>query len=237
MTIYKCHYGCGQDAILQNKSGNWMCSTSSNKCPVNRNRNSLAVRKAHSEGRIPGWNQLSESGLVNRAWRKGLDKTDQRVLNNALSVSKSTQGRKGIKHSKEAKLKMSEKRLQTIAIGKYDTSGRKGHRGHYNETYFHSSWELAYYVFQLEVHNILLKRNSEYFEYISNDRTYKTIPDFVLPDNTIVEIKGYLFSERDKDKFKQTHHLIKYLFKPDLDECLKYCISKYGKKFWETLYV
>lgn len=80
MNIYKCHYGCGQDAIKQNKSGNWMCSNNSNSCPINRKKNSLAIKAAHDQGKIPGWNKLVSDYGVNRAWSKGLTKeTNQSV--------------------------------------------------------------------------------------------------------------------------------------------------------------
>ena len=236
MNIYKCHYGCGRDAIKQNKSGNWMCDTFASKCPINRMKNSAGVTKGHSENRIPGWNSLALQGKANRAWKKGLTKNDPRVAKNTSALRAALKGRPGRPHSSESKKKMSDSRLNIIAEGRHDSSGRKGHRGHYNGVYFHSSWELAYYVYQTEVLNRKVTRNTNKYDYISGEKLRITIPDFVLDDQLIIEIKGYLYSECDHDKFKQTSDKIKYLFKDDIQECLDYCITKYGQQFWKVLY-
>jgi len=45
-----CHYGCGQEAKFKNKSGNWMCSKSSNSCPENRRKNKEKTKEAYTTG-------------------------------------------------------------------------------------------------------------------------------------------------------------------------------------------
>lgn len=59
-----CSYGCGQVAKYKNGSGKLMCCERHNSCPAIRERNSLGVGKAHSEGLIP-----TNFG-DNRGWRK-----------------------------------------------------------------------------------------------------------------------------------------------------------------------
>ncbi len=47
-----CAFGCGQVANYQTKSGKKICSPSTNQCPSVRLKNSMAIKKAHSEGRM-----------------------------------------------------------------------------------------------------------------------------------------------------------------------------------------
>ena len=236
MIDHKCHYGCGNDAIMQNKSGNWMCNSSANKCPANRKRNSDRIKKLHIDGVILGWNDLEQNGKGNRNWKKGLNKSDPRVAANALAVSTTMKGKPGRLHSDESKMKMSAARLVVIAEGRHDSSGRKGHRGFYDGIYFHSSWELAYYIYQKEINGVIISRNTRKIPYYYGECIKHTIPDFIHPTDGLIEIKGYLFSERDTAKFEQTSYEVKYLFKQDIDMCLKYCTSIYGSKFWDKLY-
>jgi len=47
-----CAFGCGQVANYQTKSGKMICAPSTNQCPSVRLKNSVALKKAHSEGRM-----------------------------------------------------------------------------------------------------------------------------------------------------------------------------------------
>lgn len=243
MNIYKCHFGCGQNAIKQNKSGKWICSPSSNSCPENRRKNSEKIKQAHKEGKIPGWNKLASDYNIDRGWAKGLTRfTDERIKRGYDSTKlKKELGEfkpsfKGKKHSETSKSIMRQKRLETIELGKFDSSGRKGHRGSYKGVYFHSSWELAFFVYYDEYLNVSLKRNTEYFDYEFENSVFKTIPDFVDEKNNVYEIKGYLYSDRDNAKYSKTKDKIIYKFKEDIKPCLEYCKLKYGNKFYEKLY-
>ena len=44
-----CSYGCNQIAKFKNHSGKLMCLKSPNSCPINKNKNSLAIKKKHAE--------------------------------------------------------------------------------------------------------------------------------------------------------------------------------------------
>ena len=92
MTVFICHHGCGRVAIKQNKSGNWMCDTSSSKCPEIKRKNSLRTKEAYSSGkRIDPkvqYKSLSEESKTKMSWSKGLTKeTNDRIeeLNNTVS--------------------------------------------------------------------------------------------------------------------------------------------------------
>ena len=142
----------------------------------------------------------------------------------------------GRKMSDDARRKMSESRLKNILSNNVDSSGRRGHRGHYDGIYFHSSWELAFYVYEKEINNKRFCRNMKWtLSYTYNGKNYKYAPDFIF-ENSFYEIKGYLFSDRDKEKFKQTSTNVIYLFKDDIKKHLEYCKNKYGKQFWKKLY-
>lgn len=231
-----CSYGCGNKAFYMNRSNRLMCSPSPNSCPANKRKNADAIKIAHSEGRVPGWNKLSETIGLNRGWSKGLTmETDSRIkARPELHGKKFGNSLHG--HTEESKEKLRKKRLSKIAEGHYDSSGRKGHRGHYQGLYFHSSWELAFYVYQTEVLKNDVKRNSTTtIKYQHNKHSYTYIPDFIV-NGQLVEVKGYLFGERDQDKFNQSKDLVRYVFKDEMAIHIKYCIQKYGKLYWKKLY-
>ena len=89
-------------------------------------------------------------------------------------------------------------------------------------------------------HGIPFERCSETFEYYDSEtcrwRTY--FPDFVLPDGTIVEIKGY-YTQNDTDKMQAVildyRRDIVLMLKKDLAVQLNYCKNRYGKDFAQTL--
>lgn len=98
--FHLCSYGCGNQARYKNKSSKYMCDISPTKCIANRQKNSNGIKKAHQEGRIPGWKELDSRGYSNRGWAKGLTKeTDKRIQN----FSNSRKGKRRI--SDEEKLK------------------------------------------------------------------------------------------------------------------------------------
>ncbi|MFQ3609208.1 MAG: HNH endonuclease signature motif containing protein [Chloroherpetonaceae bacterium] len=47
-----CAFGCGQVANYQTKSGKTICAPSTNQCPSVRLKNSIALKKAHNQGRV-----------------------------------------------------------------------------------------------------------------------------------------------------------------------------------------
>ena len=82
-----CSYGCGLAAQYKNKSNKFMCSESASKCPAKKEQNSLRLKAAHKEGKVPGWSQLVERGQADRGWAKGLTKdTDARIANTSKAL-------------------------------------------------------------------------------------------------------------------------------------------------------
>lgn len=98
-----------------------------------------------------------------------------------------------------------------------------------------SSWELAYVVYCLE-HGIAVKRNNKGFTYVYEGREHKYYPDFIINGNYI-EIKNYWTPcVQAKIDFFPKDLQYKIYYKKDINHCIEYCISKYGKNFSEILY-
>lgn len=63
---------CSNEALYMTKGGKPICQPSANKCPAVRKKNSEALRQAHKDGKVPGWNDLAARGVpFNRGWRRG----------------------------------------------------------------------------------------------------------------------------------------------------------------------
>lgn len=46
-----CHH-CGREGKFINKQGKWLCEDSANKCPKIKEKNSIALKNAHSKGKM-----------------------------------------------------------------------------------------------------------------------------------------------------------------------------------------
>lgn len=211
----ECHLGCGQQGIRQTKYGNWICSNSANSCPALKKRNSEAVTKAHKDGKIPGWNDLSDKVNLNRGWSKGLTKdTDIRLnkLSQILKASPNTRGR-SYKHTQETKEILSKKRVEYLENNSkhcdwYEVSGIK----------VQGKLELVFANFLVK-HKIQFSRKRILYQ---EHRRYT--PDFFLPDfNIYVEVKGFLY-EKDKAKLNailKEHEIdIRLAYKKDIDNLI-----------------
>lgn len=125
------------------------------------------------------------------------------------------------KYHKECWLKCSGGVRKGSSRGKYGT---------YMGYHCDSSYELAWVIYQLE-HNSPFQRNLEGFNYVYSGNNRNYYPDFILPDNTYVEVKNYR-SELTNAKIKYFPHKIVVLYKEEITEkILPYVINKYGKNF------
>ena len=106
----------------------------------------------------------------------------------------------------------------------------RGKYGVYKGYKCDSSYELAWVIYRLE-HNLPFQRNNKGFNYVYRGNNHTYYPDFVLPDDSYVEIKNFK-SELTDTKIKYFPHKIKVLYKDDIKQkILPYVISKYGKNF------
>jgi uncharacterized Zn-finger protein len=114
-----------------------------------------------------------------------------------------------------------------------NTTHKNYKRGYYNNIWCDSSWELAFVVYCFE-HNISIKRNTSYKEYSFENKIYKFYPDFIINNNELVEIKGFI-TPKNKAKIEQVHD-VTFIFKTEIQPYLKYVINKYGNNFYNLLY-
>lgn len=233
-----CDYGCGKEATYQLKNGKQCCSTRPAGCDILKKINSDGGKRSYSSGKrkpVDSKN-FSEDAKKRQGWAKGLTvETDPRIK----AMADAQRGKPKVfpkPMSEQGRNNISKGRVKIILEGRYDTSGRKGHRGHYDGIYFHSSWELAFYVFIKETTNLKIERNTKHtINYFFENLNRRYVPDFILEEK-LVEIKSYLHGARDLEKYNQTKDKVEYKFEKDLQNELSYCRKKYGNKFWEKLY-
>lgn len=125
--------------------------------------------------------------------------------------------------SNTARKSISEHRLEYLKTHTFIKS-----RYFYNNEYFDSSWELAYYIW-LQNNNINFEYHNGFsFTYYINGKKHLYFPDFKI-DNQYIEIKGthLLESETYKipdEKLKCMHdNNIKIIGKYEIKQYLKYC--------------
>lgn len=160
-------------------------------------------------------------------WNKGLTAaTDKRIALMAEALCG-----KGHKQTEAAKAKISKTMRQKGLGGLRKGSGR-GKKGYYKGVWCDSTWELAYVLYNID-HNIDFVRNTKGFEYTYNGGTHRYYPDFMLPDDTYIEVKGYYTSQTHAklQQFSHTHKLV-IIDKLTIKPYLEYAVNKYGQEFY-----
>ena len=108
----------------------------------------------------------------------------------------------------------------------------------YNNLYFDSSWEIAYYIY-LKDHNIDFDfHNNISFEYIFENKKYRYFPDFLINEQ-YVEIKGKHLLEwmkipntKDYAKYEcMIKNNVKIISDEEIKPILDYINEKYGKDY------
>jgi hypothetical protein len=237
-----CEYGCGQRAKFRFKTGigingkrtrkgKFCCSDFYAKCPINIEKN-----RQRNKGKKPSPQTIEASRKVSigrKPWHFGLTKdTDERLKQKTEKLKQryASGELKNFGHSHDDETK---RRMSVIAVknknGGYIKGSGIGKKGWYKGYWCDSSWELAYVIFNLE-HNIPFKRNTEKFQYEHENKIKNWIPDFILEDNSYVEIKGY-FTEKVSAKLKNFERPIKLLMKNELKEVFEYVTNRYGKDY------
>lgn len=112
--------------------------------------------------------------------------------------------------------------------GGYRERGGRGKQGWYKGYYCHSTWELAWVIYNLE-HGIPFVRNAAGFDYALNGKMHKFYPDFILDDGQYVEIKGW---DNGTVAAKLYHfpHKLMVLRGKEMEPYLQYSRGKYGKE-------
>lgn len=198
-------------------------------CKLNPNRmipSTIGLAKIHK--------LMREKGV----WNKGLTKeTSSSVARGAetfkarVKTGEIIPGFKNKHHSTESRLKISKN-----GGGLRAGSGR-GHGGWYKGYYCYSTYELVYVIYNLD-HNIKFERcpTSIYYTYSYKNKKYKYYPDFILPDNSLVEIKGYHSEQVDLKIAAVKDRPITVLYKNDMLYMFEYVKSNYKVEKLEDLY-
>lgn len=111
----------------------------------------------------------------------------------------------------------------------YKKGSGRGKSGWYKGYWCDSSYELAYVIFNID-HNIQFNQNRDRFEYILDNKKHVYIPDFILPDGSYVEIKGYT-TKVDLEKWRQFPKNLKVLTGKELTYAIEYAKVTYGKDY------
>lgn len=176
-------------------------------------------------------------------WNKGLTKeTDERIQNiantykNNLKTGKIKHWATGLTKETDERVKLiSEKLKNNPNGGGYREHSGYGKSGWYKNIFCNSTWELAYVIYCLD-NNINIKRCNLYYEYLDeNDNIHKYYPDFIINNEQIIEIKGFISNNWKLKEHVAISNNVKILYKNDMKIILDYVIGKYGKDF-EKLY-
>lgn len=120
-------------------------------------------------------------------------------------------------------------------VGGYREGSGRSKTGYFQGHYCGSTYELAWIVYQLDHH-----QQFQRFPGYLTDGNLKYYPDFLLPNNTIIEIKGYHTDLVDQkaELAKSKGYNIKILYGKDLKEIFDYVSSKYqiSQSKFHTLY-
>jgi hypothetical protein len=231
-TVKYCDYGCGNLATHFFKNGKGCCEVSPNKCPIKKQKDS-DKKKGNFKG-TPAW---MIEGFVYNPWNKGKKGvySDETIS----KISESLKGKsKGVANTPEKeiirKIRISQTMKNNQKAGGLRKGSGRGKKGWYRGIWCDSTWELAWVVYNVD-HDIIFKRNNDFYEYIFNGLTKKYYPDFII-EGTYYEIKGRKnfekLNEQNKEKIRQFKKKLVVLYQSDMKPYLDYVIDKYGKDFY-----
>jgi len=181
-------------------------------CKSNPNR----VQRAKSP------NAHAKKGSV--GWSKGLTKETNPELARPTLLGKQV----CFGQTDETKKKLS-KIAKAKGLGGYVQGSGRGKKGWYKGYFCDSSWELAFVIYCID-HDIQFIRNTGKFPYTFNGKIKNYIPDFIMPDGSYVEVKGYYTKEVDA-KITQFPHVLKVISKNEIKEYIEYVVKTYGKNY------
>lgn len=179
-------------------------------------------RKHEIEHKMCGWDNFSE----------GKRKEIQEQTNNTLKNKYKSGELISYWSNKEIDKSESHKKLSN-SISKLRDEGKtycRGFMGYYKGIHCDSSWELAYLIYCLE-HNIPIKRCNIRFNYEYNGEQHIYTPDFIINENTLIEIKGFKDIRWKEKKKCCRENNIQIIGKNDISIYINYVKNKYGKNF------
>lgn len=208
------------------------CPHCGKKCKNLNSYNQHRIRCKDNPNRIKINDLNSGDNFKNRGWSKGLTKdTDERVRNisNGLKTSEKREhsGKANTPEKEELrKLHISETmKFNPKAGGLRQGSGR-GKKGWYKGYFCDSTYELVYIIYNID-HNIKFDRCNLTYEYEYNNKVHIYHPDFILEDDSLIEVKGYHTDLVDIKVNSVKDRPIKVLYEKDLKYAFDYVKEHY----------
>ena len=186
-----CSYGCGNVAKFKSPSGIFLCSSSVNSCPIQKEKNSKGVLDGYKNGRDAKatWSNMSDESKAKCAWSRGLTKdVDIRVARPQYIGKKFGSALFG--HTQETKEKLSISRIKFL-----ENSPHIQWKKLSNGIKVQGEWEYNVGERLLQQGLVITRISIKY----DNHRRYT--PDFCIAENTYIEVKGWL-SDNDIKKYK-----------------------------------
>jgi hypothetical protein len=164
-------------------------------------------------------------------WKRGLTDSHKKKL------SKIGHKSRGIANDPDAEIQRRLKISQTMKrngnSGGYRNGSGRGKSGYYNGIWCDSTWELAYLIWCLDNH-IDIRRCKERLTYKFEGKEHWYIPDFIIDNTTIVEIKGY--ESRQWLAKRKAYPQIEVIDDYKIEQYLTYVKDKYNVKDLTELY-
>ncbi len=141
--------------------------------------------------------------------------------------------------SEESRKKTRESMFNNLIKGntKVWSYNKRFKQGWYKGFHCDSSYELVYLIYCLD-HNINIKKCDKKYEYFYKGLKHLYFPDFIINNDTIVEIKGYHNELVDIKTNSVNDMNYKILYKEDLQKEFEYVYQTYNvnDKTIQTLY-
>lgn len=219
-----CCYGCGKKAKYRLKNGKLICESSPSKCPINKQKNSKGVKKAHEDdpesffykGRKGPFGMASEEWREkNREKEKEIRKKQGETYSNNIKEKKIIPSFLGKKHTKETKQKISNS-MGVRNNGLVKTKWYKLYSPYMErEVSLQGSWEYKYALY-LNNNNIKWEKTKKKhlsYKLFEDDYVHYYYPDFYLPESdSFIEVKGYYWKSTDGrvDDKRKMEAVLKY---------------------------
>ncbi len=222
--MYICRY-CGKECKNTNSLRNH-----ERLCKLNPNHQTTPFQTNNPQ-KINAWNKAL-SKETSEIIRSKAEKIHLKYLKGEL-----VNHQKGKPRTEEEKRKISATIKKNKNCGGLRLRSGRGKKGKYKGYYCDSTYELVYIIYNID-HNIEFSRCSRdiYYIYEYQGKNYKYYPDFILPDNSLIEIKGYHSSIVDLKLKSVTDRNIKVLYEKDLKYAFDYVKEKYNPNNLEDLY-
>ena len=219
------------------------CRFCGKKC---KNLNSLKQHEIRCKNNPDKIKSGSPKGVCNvpldkRGWSKGLTKyTDIRIeklSNSLLCANYTSSGRAGTDEAENLrKIKISESMKNNPNAGGLRHGSGRGKKGWYKGYFCDSTYELVYVIYNID-HNIEFERCTNLsYTYLYNNELHKYYPDFILPDGSLIEIKGYNSPQVEAKINSVSDRKINVLYGHDLKYAFDYVKENYTYTNLEDLY-